>query len=216
MNMWQESQLRPFPAFVSLQTYSEVSVSILRTGFGEIIKYYWFSAHWFKGPPCTRPTKPQFPHTLEDDSELQGKKCMKYSCAHTLSNVWHSWDHPEIHADTRKTHKSQQKVHFSAEWQERKPGYSSLAVFQHAVLSLQCPSCNDLAAGGQQGVLSVALCDHCSTTGTRHHFNIGADCRLDFPSRLSLNLLRQDIEPSTELWLSQNLQGSTTWADLSI
>lgn len=158
MNMWQESQLRPFPAFVSLQTYSEVSVSILRTGFGEIIKYYWFSGHWFKGPPCTRPTKPQFPHTLEDDSELQGKKCMKYSCAHTLSNVWHFWDHPEIHADTRKTHKSQQKVHFSAEWQERKPGYSSLAVFQHAVLSLQCPSCNDLAAGWQEAVRRTTGC----------------------------------------------------------
>lgn len=70
--------------------------------------------------------------------------------------------------------------------------------------------------GGQQGALSVALRDHSSTTGTCHHLDIGADCRLDFPSRLSLSLLRQDIEPSTKLWLSQNLQGSTTWADMSI
>lgn len=146
---------------------------------------------------------------------------MKYTCAQPLSNVWHFWAHPGIRADTRKTHKSQQKVHLRAEWQGRKPGHSSLAVFQHVVLSLH-PGCNDLAAGWQEEmwkttgcVVSGSAC-HFSPAGTHHHFNTGADCRLNFPSILSPDLLRQDIEHSTELWLSQNLQGATSWADTSV
>lgn len=46
--------------------------------------------------------------------------------------------------------------------------------------------------GRQQSVLSlVTLCGNFSTTGTHHHFDSSADCRLNFPSTQSLNLLRQ-------------------------